>query len=208
LNPIAVLVPVKSGGTKSRLAGVLSKQERREFSEALIGEVLGALRSAGLLKRTFIVSSDAEVLEQAQAGGAGSIREVEDDGVNAAVLLGVRNLKPSTVIVIPSDLPLIRGADVIRLLQLKTTLDVAMAPSMGFDGTNALAFDPRDALPLSYDDNSFWNHVASCGRKGLSVGVASEQGLMFDVDTPEDLKRLAGVRSERAPVVFARRVTR
>ncbi len=204
--PLAVLIPVKSLGTKSRLAGVLTKRERREFSEILIAEVLGALRSAGLLRRTYIVSSDVRALELAAEEGVGAIKEDADKGVNAAVLLGIRKLNPGTVLVLPSDLPLLQGAEVRRMLRLKSGLDVSIAPSMGFDGTNALAFSTKRSPDLSYDDDSFWNHIESCGRKGLSVGVASELGIMFDVDSPEDFKKLARTRFGRQSAAFARRV--
>ena len=47
---LAVLVPVKSSGAKSRLSGVLSEGERREFASLLLKDLHAALGRAGLLE--------------------------------------------------------------------------------------------------------------------------------------------------------------
>ncbi len=130
--------------------------------------------------------------------------------MNSAVRRGIVQLgSPEAVLVLPSDLPLVSGSEIKRLLSLKSEgLDAAIVPSASFDGTNAFAFPTRRGLPLSYDRDSFWNHVAACARKGLSLGVSSEPGIMFDIDSPEDLRKLAGSSSDGPAAAFARRVTR
>jgi 2-phospho-L-lactate guanylyltransferase (CobY/MobA/RfbA family) len=111
--------------------------------------------------------------------------------------------------VLPADLPLLQAAEVRHLVALKSAgLDVVIAPSLAFDGTNALLFSTVKGLPLSYDNNSFWNHMEAGARKGLSIGVSSAKGLMFDVDSPEDLKTLARSGANTPPATFARRKMR
>jgi 2-phospho-L-lactate guanylyltransferase (CobY/MobA/RfbA family) len=82
---------------------------------------------------------------------------------------------------------------------------VVIAPSASFNGTNALVFSPKAGLALSYDRDSFWNHIRASGRKGLSVGVSSEPGLTFDLDSPHDLRLLARSKARNPAVEFARR---
>jgi 2-phospho-L-lactate/phosphoenolpyruvate guanylyltransferase len=210
LTPLAVLVPVKSSGPKSRLSGVLSAQERREFGELLLGEVLKTLRRAGLLGVSYVVSSDRRILELSKKLGSGTITEPQDAGVDSAVTRGIEEARfPDSVLVLPSDLPFIKASEIRHLLELGSLgLDVVLVPSSAFDGTNALLFKTTSGFALSYDDNSFWNHLKGAARKGLSVGVCSEPGLMFDVDSPADLGFLAHSKSDRVPSVFARRAAR
>jgi len=206
LKPLAVLVPVKSSGAKSRLSPVLSRVERQELESLLLSGVLGAIREAGLLSATYVVSSDPEILQLATRTGASIVREARDEGVNAAVEAGVSALdSPPRVLVLPSDLPLLLASQVKHMVALGEMLQVVIAPSTSFNGTNALVFPPKVGLPLSYDNDSFWNHLRASARKGLSVGVVSKPGLTFDLDSPEDLRKLARARSENSAVAFARR---
>jgi len=210
LTSLVVLIPVKASGPKSRLSEVLSLKERLELGALLLGGVLKAVEQAGLIKVTHVVSSDKSILEFAMEHGAGAIPEPRDAGVDSAVIRGIRRAGfPDSVLVLPSDLPFIRGMEIRRLLALKSAgFDMVLVPSSAFDGTNALLFRPTSGLTLSYDDNSFWNHLKGGARKGLSIGVSSERGLMFDIDSPDDFRFLAHSRAEAGPVVFARRAGR
>jgi 2-phospho-L-lactate guanylyltransferase len=155
---------------------------------------------------THVISSDSEVLRLATKSGAGTVREARDEGVNAAVETGVAALRrPLKVLVLPSDLPLVRASHLRHIMSLSEVLQVVIAPSASFNGTNALVFPPGVGPPLSYDNDSFWNHLRATGRKRLSVGVVSEPGLTFDLDSPEDLRRLARTAVSTPAAAFARR---
>ena len=208
MTPLAVIIPVKHSQLKSRLSSVLSRTQREEFATLLLLDVLGAFRSAGLIESCHVVSSDEKVLRLASRLGAGIVRESADAGVNAAVTAGVNEAgRHCDILVVPSDLPLLRAADIRRILALRSSgLDVVIAPSLAFNGTNALAFSASSHPALSYDDNSFWNHLRASARRGLSVAVCSERTIMFDVDSPSDLRALARSRSTGRAAVFARKV--
>jgi len=208
VNHFAVLIPVKSSGAKSRLSPVLSRVERYELESLLLSGLLKALKGAGLLASTHVISSDPEILGLATKSGAGIVREARDNGVNAAVEAGVNALpRPMKVLVLPSDLPLLRASHLRDILSLSELLQVVIAPSASFNGTNALLFSPKSGYQLSYDNDSFWNHLKAGARKGLSVGVVSKTGLTFDLDTPEDLLELARARVSIPAAVFARRAS-
>ena len=200
---------MKSSGAKSRLSSVLSRDERQELTTLLLSGVLKALRGAGLVATTHLVSSDSKMLRLATRLGAGTVREARDAGVNAAVEAGVRALGfPAKVLVLPSDLPLLRASHLKHIIALSELLQVVIVPSTSFNGTNALLYAPESGMILSYDNDSFWNHIRATGRKGLSTGVVSKQGLTFDLDTPEDLRRLAHLRVNIPAADFARRAFR
>ena len=209
MSSFRVLVPVKSSGVKSRLSPLLSKAERERLGRLLLSGVLKQLGTAGLLGSTRVVSSDPQVLEFAAKSGARTVREARDEGVNSAVEKGMHTGgSPARVLVLPADLALFRASEVKHVVSLGDVMEVVIAPSVSFNGTNALLFPPSAGLTLSYDDDSFWNHIRAAARKGLSVGVTSEPGLMFDLDTPDDLRSLARSRSKNPVAEFARRVTR
>lgn len=197
---------MKSSGGKSRLAPILSLAMRRELGSLLLAGVLRELREAGFLAQTHVVTSDPEVLRLAARWGAGTVREARDEGVNAAVEAGVKALgHPSKILVLPSDLPLLRASEVKHMIRLSELLQVVIVPSTSFNGTNALVFRPDAGPALSYDRDSFWNHLRDGGRKRLSVGVCSAPGLTFDLDSPEDFRLLALSRTGGPAVEFARR---
>jgi len=197
---------VKSSGAKSRLSSILPSEERQELESLLLSGVLGALREAGLLSATHVISSDPLILRLATKSGAGTVREARDKGVNAAVETGVSALgRPLKVLVLPCDLPLLRASQLRHIMSLSKLMQVVISPSTSFNGTNALVFSPNMGLPLSYDNDSFWNHVSASGQRGLSVAVVSKPGLAFDLDSPEDLRKLAHVRANTPAVAFARR---
>jgi 2-phospho-L-lactate guanylyltransferase len=206
LTLAAVIIPVKSSGMKSRLSGVLSQTQRLEFAELLLADVLSAIKKARLMDRCLVVSPDRGMLAIATQMGAGTVPEPKDSGVNSAVERGMREVgKEGDVLVVPSDLPLLRGSDVRGLLSMKSGgREVVITPSETFNGTNALLFSLSAPLPLSYDADSFWNHLRAAARLNLSVGVCTEKGVMFDVDSPRDLWKLARSRSGRASAAFAR----
>ncbi len=208
MTSVAVLVPVKGGNVKTRLSAVLSADQRRRFARLTLGDVLASLKSAGLISSTYVISPDGGVLEMAKRLGATAVKEPKDSGVNSAVLLGMRKVRSEVVMVVPSDLPLLRSSDISRLLELKEGLDIVIAPSVGFTGTNALVFSRSRPLALSYDDNSFWNHLRGAARASMTAGVCCRPGVMFDVDSTEDLRALARSSGGRASAAFARRSAR
>jgi 2-phospho-L-lactate/phosphoenolpyruvate guanylyltransferase len=208
LNATTVVVPVKSAGKKSRLAKVLDEVEREEFVRLMLVEVLGELKNARLILSSRVVSPDKGVLEIAERAGAQAVAEKAASGFDSAVATGLRGVQGRPdVLIIPADLPLLRAAELTHLLEVRSDgFDVAIAPSRAFDGTNAMLFSLSAPVPLSYDDDSFRNHLSGAARRGLSVRVCTEPGLTFDVDSPSDLEALARSGSKRPSAGLARRV--
>ena len=209
MSSTVVIIPVKSSGKKSRLARVLDEEEREEFAGLLLAEVLGEVRKAGLLRSCSVVSPDKTILGTAERAGARTVPEEEAAGFDAAVARGLRGVRGHPdVLIIPADLPLLEATELLHLLEARLDgFGAVIAPSRAFDGTNAMLFSLSAPVPLSYDDDSFWNHLSGAARRGLSVRVCTEPGLTFDVDSPSDFEALALSESRRPPAEFARRVT-
>ena len=204
MNRTAVLIPFKANRRKSRLSEVLDAGQRSRLTELMLADVLRVFGKAGLLSRCYVISSDIRALTLARGLGALAISEPRDEGVNAAVRAGVRTLGRSRdFMVVPSDLPLLAPYEVRAALTLKRGFDCVISPSRSFDGTNMLVFSGRNSPALSYDSNSFWNHVNGTARKGLSLAVYCGEGVLFDVDTSEDLGLLSRARKRIPSAEFA-----
>ena len=194
MNKLAIIVPFKSKGHKSRLRARFSEQERTELARMMLRHVLGTVLRSGLGESCFVVTSDEEAMGEARSRGASSIREKEDAGVNTAVRSALRRLKTfERFMVIPSDLPRLQTSDLTSAITLGDSLDIVLSPSATFTGTNLLLFSRSHALPLSYDDNSFWNHLSGASSKGLTVAVYAGKGVTLDLDTAGDARRLIGL---------------
>ena len=205
----AVIVPFKAAEQKSRLSGVLDPSERRRLSLLMLKSVLAAVKKAGLGASCYVVSSDRSALAMVREAGGKAVFEAGDRGVNEAVALGMKRTRSRLCMIIPADLPLLGAADLelsTRLMDMRA--DVVISPSRQMDGTNLLLFSRDKPVPLSYDRNSFWNHLGSCSRLGYSVAVYTGRGAVFDVDTAGDLRLLAGMPKRTAAVEMARRAIR
>ncbi|MDG6920061.1 MAG: 2-phospho-L-lactate guanylyltransferase [Nitrososphaerota archaeon] len=207
MTRLAVVIPVKSTGVKSRLSAVLSAAQRKELGMLMLEDVLAAVAGAGLSESCFVVSSDRAVLELAARHRAKGVQEEGDSGVNHAVEAGVMASRAGRVLVLPADLPLLSSADVEAVVSLADRgAEVVLSPSMAFDGTNSLIFSAEAGLRLSYDRDSFWNHLASAASAGLSAAVSARPGVMLDIDSPDDLRRLAASPSAGRAARYSRTV--
>ena len=186
-----MVIPFKGGEHKSRLAAAMSLRQRRSISYLMLEAVLGAVAGAGLRSACVVVTSDRPAMGLARRFGASLAREPGNRGVNAAVELGVLKRPSRKVLVLPGDLPLLAATDIRVALQLGRSAGVVLAPSRGFDGTNLLLFPGRGGFAMSYDSDSFWNHLEEAARRGYRVAVCTRRGLMVDVDTVDDLGMVA-----------------
>jgi len=205
LTDTVVLIPFKADRRKSRLSRVLDVEGRRQLAGLMLLDVLRAFRGASLLSSCYVVTSDVDAMALARGAGARFVAERRDEGVNAAVRTGVKALgRDHDYMVMPSDLPLLVPAEINCALAWRRRFDCVISPSISFDGTNLLLFSGNSAPVLSYDSNSFWNHIHSAAQKRLSLVVYCGKGVLYDVDTPEDLLTLSKSKKRTPSILFAR----
>ena len=209
----AVIVPVKSRNPKGRLSSVLDPAQRRQLQIAMLEDTLQTLIRARMVGHTFVVSSDAQILEFAKRFGAMSVAEPQDAGVNSAARRGLEAAASyPRRLIIPADLPLLAVED----LKIPTTLaregaQLVISPSETFDGTNLLLLTEEEegvSLPLSYDDDSFRKHFAAANALGLRVAVYYSRGVGFDIDKPTDLHRFFRFQRRGSTLTFLGRTLR
>jgi 2-phospho-L-lactate/phosphoenolpyruvate guanylyltransferase len=198
MRTIAIL-PVKSfNAAKQRLAGMLGAGSRQALAQAMFSDVLTTLRHVPGLDAVAVVTND-RVAESAALGERVQVlRDTEQAGQSAATLIGIRYAQAAgyeRVLLVPGDTPLVDTQDVSRLLGLEAP--VAIVPDRHGTGTNALVISPPDAIAPSFGPGSFERHVVAA--RAASVGYVIERvpGLMFDVDTPDDLADLGAALDGR-----------
>jgi 2-phospho-L-lactate guanylyltransferase len=199
-NALWLLVPVKPfAESKSRLAPPLSAEMRASLSRTLLRRLLLAASDAGLFAGMIVVSRDSAVRDCAAAWGAQPLAEqvadlnaALEEARRAAILQGAE-----AVMVLPADLPLVT-ADALRALVAlaPATPGMVIAPS-GTGGTNALLLRPPNALPFAYGVESCARHCEMAAARGLGVVVHHAAALAFDVDLPDDLRRLEALQQDR-----------
>ena len=206
---VTAVIPFKGKGAKSRLSGIASLKQRRVLALSMLGDVISAVKSTPGVRDVLMVTSDPAAAERASARGVSVVRESSDSGVNSAVLSALRLLeRPGAFVVLPSDLPLLEASDISNAIRfLEHGFQVVLSPSRSFNGTNMLLGTLQGMIPLSYDKDSFRNHIASCARRGLRLAVCCSRGLLFDLDSPSDLAELARSRKKTASAALARRLS-
>ena len=188
-------VPVKDlVNAKQRLVGALSPSERMALARAMLHDVLRSLVAAPLDAR-WVVTRDPEVTATARAFGVDVVREAVNQGHTAAVAAAqaeATRVGARVFVTIPGDVPCVT-AEEIRALVARATGDGptgVFAPSHSGHGTNGVALTPPAAMPLTFGEPSFDNHLRTARELGLVAHVLALPGLALDVDGPADLARL------------------
>jgi 2-phospho-L-lactate guanylyltransferase len=198
---IAVLPAKPLQHAKTRLATVLEPGARAAIARAMFDDVLAALTGADRIARVLVVTADDALADRARAAGAFVVPEHEPRGLNAAVALGTGAavaLGAHAVMVVLSDIPLIRTADVEQLLARTPRHGALIVPSKEGIGTNAIVRRPPAIFGPCFGGRSLARHLAAAERTGVRCVVARNPRVEFDVDTPDDLRMVAAGESATA----------
>jgi 2-phospho-L-lactate guanylyltransferase len=190
-----VAVPVKDlVDAKQRLVDALSPTERVALARAMLRDVLRALVATPLDAR-WIVTRDVEVTALAHDFGVEVLREEANRGHTAAVAAAqaaATRAGAHVFATIPGDAPCVT-ADEIQTLVARAAAGgpaVVFTPSHSGLGTNGAALAPPAAMPLTFGEPSFDNHLRAARARGLSAHVVTLPGLALDIDGPADLALL------------------
>lgn len=190
---IFAILPVKSPqNAKQRLKGFLAVEQRETLARMLYQQTLSALCQAEGIDRVVVATSDAAVAEHAETSGALVFEEHEQvsHSVSAdAACLRAMQMGASTALLVPIDVPTVTPTDFSRLAA-SARPGLIVVPSSDGTGTNALVRTPPDCIESRFGPGSFRAHLDQALSKGLPADVLRLPGLMFDIDTPEDVAEL------------------
>lgn len=185
--------PLRDG--KSRLAHILTPDQRAELTSHLLQRTLHAIRESEQIYRTLVISRDPAVLKLARQEGVFTFNEGDRQGLNQAVTraAGVTAARRAdSILILPADLPFITAEDIVKLtLPLpadteQTPPQAIICPDLEFEGTNALLLSPPLEFTFQYGAGSFHKHQQEALQRGRQLTTIELPGVQFDVDTEED----------------------
>jgi 2-phospho-L-lactate guanylyltransferase len=189
---VFAIVPVKGLDTsKMRLSSVLSPEKRRQLTTAMLESVLDALK-ASAINEVLVVSPDLTFQEIADKHRFSFISPKEkglNPSLNEAVQWCLKK-KADSVLILPADIPLVSSKDIDRLVELGSEESTVVLSPSGDGGTNALFLNPPNLIPVCFGPKSFFQHVKEALDKGATIKLHSSRGIMLDVDSEEDLKKM------------------
>ncbi len=187
---IVPVKPLRQG--KSRLAGVLSQEERADLNRRLLAHTVDTLRKIPEIEQVLVVSRDQAALALARDHGARTVQENGAPHLNVALARATflaMNYVTRGILIVPADLPLITPEDVHAMLErAKYPPVVVVAPDRHRQGTNALLVCPVGLIDYEFGPGSFERHCELARQAGARLEICELPSLALDVDLPEDLE--------------------
>jgi len=187
------ILPVKArANAKQRLAGFLTASQREDLARVLFEEMLEKLLAARGIDRVVVATSEPSAAEYARRSGAAVYEEREQrshsHSADRAAHLAMKE-GADTVLLLPIDVPLATTAEIESLADAARP-GVIIVPSADGTGTNALVRTPPDAIESCFGTESLRAHLDQARNRGIPAQVMRPPGIVFDVDTPEDVAEL------------------
>jgi 2-phospho-L-lactate/phosphoenolpyruvate guanylyltransferase len=183
--------PLRRG--KSRLAGLLSEDQRTKLNQEMLAHTLKILRAVPEIEQTLVISRDPAALALAREHGARTVREEGAPRLNLALrraTLFAKTYVTRGVLIVPMDLPLMTPSDIDTMVDKSHGNDpvIVIAPDRHRQGTNALLVSPAGQIEYEFGPGSFQRHCDLAQMSGARLEICELPNLALDVDYPEDLQ--------------------
>lgn len=188
MRDLVAVVPLRSPGHgKTRLAPVLARDSRAALAGAMLADVVGALRAAGV--DLVVAAGGAAAASAASALEADTIMDAVDvTSLDGAIEHARRRLAPlEALLVVQADLPTITSDDVSALVEGDDA--VVIAPTDD-GGTSALLRRPPTVIRTAFGPGSGGLHRRLAEAAGITPRLVHRPGLALDIDVLDDLRRL------------------
>ncbi len=186
---IVPVKPLRRG--KSRLAQVMSVEEREQMNYGMLERTIETLGSVSEIDEVLVISRDQAALALARDRKARTLQEESNAELNKVLQRATMVAKAYSacgVLVLPADLPLVTPQDIRTFLQHSgNPPEVVIAPDRHRVGTNALLVSPIGLVRYAFGPESFQAHLAAARKAAARVQVCDLENLALDLDTPEDL---------------------
>jgi 2-phospho-L-lactate guanylyltransferase len=186
---IVPVKPLRRG--KSRLAKILTEDERTNLNKRLLSHTLDTLSEIPEIEHVLVVSRDQGALSLAREHGARTVQENGAPHLNVALTRATvvaKEYATRGVLIVPADLPLITPEDVrVMLGKIKDPPVVIVAPDRHQEGTNALLVCPAGLIEYDFGPGSFERHCERARSAGARLEIVELDSLALDMDVPEDL---------------------
>jgi 2-phospho-L-lactate/phosphoenolpyruvate guanylyltransferase len=202
MSTVAVLPVKRFDEAKQRLGEGMRAGTRRALVEAMLTDVLTALRRARRVDAVVVVTREHGADALARAHDARTIRDPDEPGHNPAAREGVRwalEEGARRVLLVPGDCPALDPLEVDDLLLAHPHQEarVTIVPDRHGTGTNALVLCPPDAIAPAFGPGSRARHEQLAREAGAECRIAEPPSLLLDVDTLNDLAALRNALDAR-----------
>ncbi len=181
-----VVLPVKElARSKTRLARVLSPEQRYNLMRFMAEDVLSQLTNASKVSGVLVVSTDRSVHDLAQRYGIETLAVDDDRSLNYAAAAACGHLAKqgrTTCMIVHGDIPLLSAQHIDRLIAKAKRCGALLVPCKNGKGTNAMAIPLPLKFALQYGENSFQKHLLAARERGLNPHVETQTPLAFDVN--------------------------
>ena len=191
MNTYAILPVKRFERAKQRLGGALSDGSRWALAEAMVTDVLVALRRAKKVDHVLVVTCEPRAESLALGWGADVVADREERSHSEAAMIGIREAVErgaTRVLLVPGDCPSLDASEVDALLA--DGAGVSVVPDRHGTGPNARVLDPPDAIAPGFGPGSCERHVERAHEADVEVEIRRTPSLTLDVDTGEDLEAL------------------
>ena len=186
---IVPVKPLRRG--KSRLAKVISAEERADLNQYLLEHTIQVLTTIEEIENILVISRDTEALALARDLGARTVQEYGRPGLNTALARAVeiaKSYETRGILVVPADLPRLDADDIRKILAHRSDPPVVViAPDRKREGTNVLFVCPPHLIDFSYGTGSFQKHQDAAAEAEARLEICDLASLELDLDEPEDL---------------------
>lgn len=190
---IVPIKPLRRG--KSRLAGVLTEEERTFLNYTMLANTLKVITSVPEIDHLLVVSRDPGALAMARDFGAKTVQEDgRSDDLNSALKRATviaQIYTAQSVLILPADLPILDVEGLQAMVRLANKPPViVIAPDRRKEGTNGLLISPAGLIDYQFGPNSFQKHIEQAQKYHIPVQVCVHPSMELDLDLPEDLDLL------------------
>ena len=196
--PWAILPLKPAAESNTRLGPVLSPHHRRQLYEVMLTDVLSALTSVSSIGGVLAITSCSVAMSHLRRAGVETLPDPGHGGLNEAIAYGLTELDRREItgaFTIPGDIPVVTSDEITGLIKsIQDNCSVTIVPSHDGHGTNSLAMTPPTLLPPRFGHSSKDAHIALAREKDLYLELMPLPGFGFDIDTPADLNRMAGLK--------------
>ncbi len=185
MKTFAIIPVSRFSHAKTRLSPTLSPIERENLLKSMLKDVSKVLKKS--VHEIIVISSDRDVLDYVNKLNVQSLEEQGKTDLNGALTQAIDYCSKycTKVLIVPSDIPLIKEEHVQNILKKGEEVDMVIAPAKG-GGTNALLC-PAQGIAMKFGDCSFFKHINEAQKKGFSYSIFDSFYLSLDVNTSEDL---------------------
>ncbi len=189
---IVPVKPLRRG--KSRLANILTEDERTALNQNLLVNTIKTLASIDRIHKIMVVSRDPAALTVSREYGAITVRENGNPELNTALRRAAAVAESQLVneiLIIPADIPLISKDEINTILDHSgKPPEMIICPDRRDDGTNLLYLNPAGLIHFSYGNGSFHKHLTLAEKDGIRIDIVRSEKIGLDLDLPEDLELL------------------